>query len=98
MKLTHIKAPATAPSAKLEDWGPVGEPVGQPVPALRGQGAHEGPDVGVWECSPGRFRRQIKSAELNYRWCQGRRVIWLAGVRWVEWNESVVEETLDDVI
>ena len=64
MKLTHIKAPATAPSAKLEDWGPVGEPVGQPVPALRGQGAHEGPDVGVWECSPGKFRRQIKSAEF----------------------------------
>ena len=32
-------------------------------------------------------RGQIKSAELNYRWCQGRRVIWLAGVRWVEWNE-----------
>ena len=32
-------------------------------------------------------RGQIKSAELNYRWCQGRRVIWLAGFRWVEWNE-----------
>ena len=33
-------------------------------------------------------RGQIKSAELNYRWCQGRRVIWLAGLRWVEWNET----------
>jgi hypothetical protein len=32
-------------------------------------------------------RGQIKSAELNYRWCQGRRIIWLAGIRWVEWNE-----------
>jgi hypothetical protein len=32
-------------------------------------------------------RGQIKSAELNYRWCQGRRIIWLAGFRWVEWNE-----------
>jgi len=32
-------------------------------------------------------RGQIKSAEFNYRWCQGRRVIWLAGFRWVEWNE-----------
>lgn len=31
---------------------------------------------------------QIKSAELNYRWCQGRRVIWLAGFRWIEWNET----------
>ena len=33
-------------------------------------------------------RGQIKSAEVNYRWSQGRRVIWLAGVRWIEWNES----------
>jgi hypothetical protein len=32
-------------------------------------------------------RGQIKSLEFNYRWCQGRRVIWLAGARWVEWNE-----------
>jgi hypothetical protein len=32
-------------------------------------------------------RGQIKSAELNYRWCDGGRVIWLAGMRWVEWNE-----------
>jgi hypothetical protein len=33
-------------------------------------------------------RGQIKSAEVNYRWCQGQRVIWLAGFRWVEWNET----------
>jgi hypothetical protein len=33
-------------------------------------------------------RGQIKSAELNYRWCQGRRIIWLTGFRWVEWNET----------
>lgn len=32
-------------------------------------------------------RGQIKSFEANYRWAQGRRIIWLAGVRWVEWNE-----------
>jgi hypothetical protein len=32
-------------------------------------------------------RGQIKSAEINYRWCQGRRLIWLTGFRWVEWNE-----------
>jgi hypothetical protein len=33
-------------------------------------------------------RGQIKSAEFNYRWSQGRRVIWLAGFRWIEWNET----------
>jgi hypothetical protein len=37
-------------------------------------------------------RGQIKSAELNYRWCQGGRVIWLAGFRWVEWNETATIE------
>jgi hypothetical protein len=35
-------------------------------------------------------RGQIKSAELNYRWCQGRRIIWMAGFRWVEWNETAI--------
>lgn len=64
MRLTLIKAPAATPSAKLEDWGAVGEPVGRPAPKLRGLGAHEGPDVGVWECSPGKFRRQIRHAEF----------------------------------
>ena len=64
MKLTLIKAPAATPSAKLADWGPVGEPVGQPIPKLRGVEAHEGPDAGIWECSPGKFRRQIKNAEF----------------------------------
>lgn len=64
MKLALIKSPAAAPSATLEDWGPVGKPVGQPVPVLRGNGVHEAPDVGTWECSPGKFRRQIMHAEF----------------------------------
>jgi hypothetical protein len=45
-------------------------------------------------------RGQIKSAELNYRWCQGRRIIWMAGLRWVEWNEvgTVDMQAVDDNI
>jgi hypothetical protein len=47
-------------------------------------------DLGVTDIDAAQFatRGQIKSAELNYRWSQGRRVIWLAGFRWVEWNET----------
>jgi hypothetical protein len=45
-------------------------------------------------------RGQIKSAEVNYRWCHGSRVIWLAGFRWVEWNEigTVEMQTAGDNI
>ena len=33
-------------------------------------------------------RGQIKSAEVNYRWGQGSRIVWLTGFRWIEWNET----------
>ena len=69
--ITHIKQAAATPSSLLEDWGKVGEPVGEPVPFLRGEESHEKPDIGVWECSPGRFRRQIRNAEFMY-FVQGR--------------------------
>ncbi|MFM7243655.1 MAG: hypothetical protein ACKO40_05680, partial [Planctomycetaceae bacterium] len=47
-------------------------------------------DIAFTDIQEGEYttRGQIKSAELNYRWCQGRRVIWLAGFRWVEWSET----------
>lgn len=52
---------------RLDDWGQVGAPVSQPPCSLRGVKmvapiAHQ-PEIGVWECSPGRYRRQILSAE-----------------------------------
>ena len=64
--LTIIKGAAKVPAAKLEDWGQVGEPVGSPVPQLKGIESREKPDVGIWECSPGKFRRQVKGAEFMH--------------------------------
>lgn len=66
--IKHLKSAAGIPSAKLADWGPVAEPLGPVVAKLRGQslGAEGEPDTGIWECSPGRWRRQIKKAEFTY--------------------------------
>ena len=68
MKIDFLKAAARIPSDQLEDLGPVGEPVGAPVSRLRGRVLYAGPDgaveAGVWECSPGRWRRQVKQAEF----------------------------------
>ncbi len=64
LRLTHA---SHTPTAQLEDWGRVGDPISQPPCTLRGDKltapiAHA-PDIGIWECSPGRYRRQILSAE-----------------------------------
>lgn len=68
MKMTLCKAAAKVPSTDLEDWGPVGIPLGQPVAQLRGRkiASSEGDRVesGVWECSPGTWRRQVTKAEF----------------------------------
>jgi uncharacterized protein len=49
---------------------PVPVPVGTPVPAVRTRGypsgANQHTKPGVWECSPGKFVRQIKQAEFSY--------------------------------
>lgn len=57
------------PSSQLEDWGPVKQPIGTPVATLRGTSPTEKgkePDFGIWECSPGKWTRQIKSAEFAH--------------------------------
>ncbi|MBL8709188.1 MAG: cupin domain-containing protein [Rhodospirillaceae bacterium] len=62
------------PSASLEDWGKVAEPLGEPVATLRGTSPTEKgkePDFGIWECSPGKWKRQIRSAEFAH-FVQGR--------------------------
>ena len=52
----------------LKEVGPVGVPVGQPVAQLKCSEAVSLPDkqveVGVWECTAGVWRRQVKQAEL----------------------------------
>mgnify|MGYP000078292628 CR=1 FL=1 len=56
-------------SASLEDWGKVAEPLGEPVAQLRGTSPTEKgkePDFGIWECSPGKWNRQIRKAEFAH--------------------------------
>ena len=52
----------------LPDVGPVGSPIGQPVVHLKCFVAAEfngnQVETGVWEASPGQWRRQIVKAEL----------------------------------
>lgn len=49
---------------------PVGAPIGQPVAMSRSAGrrvlADRNATTGFWECSPGRFRRQVAEAEYSY--------------------------------
>lgn len=69
MKMHIVKNTAAIPSDQLEDWGPVGLPEGDgPVSQLRGRDMEATDDErvgsGIWECSPGRWRRQVVQAEL----------------------------------
>ncbi|MFC4623601.1 cupin domain-containing protein [Comamonas nitrativorans] len=48
---------------------PVGAPCGTPVAHTRTAGHQTltvGSSAGLWECSPGRFRRQVAQAEYSY--------------------------------
>lgn len=66
MNVRHIKqAEILEP---LEAWGEVGEPISRPPCVTRGIQVSipgkEDIDTGIWECSPGTFRRQVKSGEV----------------------------------
>lgn len=59
---------ADAQTLELDDWGPVGVPVGDgPVAQLSGKVLESdeanGLECGVWECTPGTWRRQVTEAE-----------------------------------
>ncbi len=64
MKLTMIKATPTMPSNAMKDRGVANEVRGEPVPRIRSLSCHASPDVGVWECSPGTWRRAVESGEF----------------------------------
>ncbi|MEX2649559.1 MAG: cupin domain-containing protein [Alphaproteobacteria bacterium] len=52
----------------LKDWGPVAQPIGEPVSRTRGlllDRAPSGiPESGVWECTPGTWRCEVERAEF----------------------------------
>lgn len=70
MTIQKLELPSTAATSVLEDWGPVGLPLSEPACQLRGVKmvlpmANQ-PEVGVWECAPGRYRRQVRSSETMH--------------------------------
>lgn len=68
MTIQHIKN--TALTTELEAWGPVGIPLNEPACQLKGFKksipGKEATDTGLWECSPGQFRRQIAAGEVMH--------------------------------
>lgn len=49
---------------------PVGQPIGDPIAQARTAGEYNlqgtAAETGIWECTPGSFRRGIKEAEYSY--------------------------------
>lgn len=63
MKITHLK---DTPNAPLGEANPVAVPLGEPVSHTRVAEAErpDQVDTGIWECTPGRWRRQIVEQEF----------------------------------
>jgi len=62
-----IASVADALNATLEDWGPIAVHVAGPVAQLSGRKLEvdeaNGTETGIWECTPGSWRRQVKESE-----------------------------------
>ena len=67
MTIQHVPRTATQ---HLESRGPVGIPLSTPVCQLKGAKyqipGKETTDTGIWECSPGRYRRQVVAGEVMH--------------------------------
>ena len=65
MALTLLKNTA---GADLGAASPVAVPLGEPVAQTRAYAVERTDQVetGIWECTPGRFRRQVEHAEYSY--------------------------------
>ena len=67
MSIRQLKEVAQIPPEKLDDWGKP-KTVGEPTCPLRGIQIIEnedGSEGGIWECTPGKFVREIMQAELT---------------------------------
>lgn len=64
-----LKTSINLPSDELDSISPVASPVGEPVSIMRSKVAFksssDATSVGVWECSPGMWRRQVAEAEFS---------------------------------
>lgn len=67
MAIQQLKNAANIPLADLEDWG-TPKTIGDPICQLNGIQMIEnedGSEGGIWECTPGKFVREIMQAELT---------------------------------
>ena len=68
MTLKHCLNATDLPSEQLADWGTVAAPLGDRTSRLRGMVLAEnedGSEAGIWECTPGKWVRQVMDAELS---------------------------------
>ncbi|AVO55659.1 cupin domain-containing protein [Ectopseudomonas mendocina] len=63
MNITHFR---NTPNAALEESNPVAVPLSEPVAVTSTTSVErsDGVETGVWECTPGRWRRQIVQQEF----------------------------------
>ena len=69
MPITVVRSPADIPSTALKDFGPVLQPLGEPVSRSGREVLQEGDgalEVGLWECTPGRWRRRVMEPEFRH--------------------------------
>lgn len=68
MTIRHIKQ--TRDLKDLDSLGKVGSPLSNPACTLRGKNIEldgtENLSTGIWECSPGQFRREVKRGEVMH--------------------------------
>ena len=66
MQPVRLESPEQLPSDQLADWGPAKVPVGSVIAQIRGSELGKRDRVGVWECTPGRWRRQVMDREFAH--------------------------------
>lgn len=64
-----LRASVNLPIDDLDSISPVSRPIGEPVSIMRSRVAFksstDATSTGVWECSPGKWRRQVAEAEFS---------------------------------
>lgn len=66
MQPIRLITPDAIPTGELADWGPAKVPVGSLIARIRGSEHGKRDRVGVWECTPGRWRRQVMEREFAH--------------------------------
>lgn len=68
--MTILHLAQTADLQPLDDLGVVGLPLSEPACTLKGRkidiAGRPQASTGIWECSPGSFRRQVTAAEVMH--------------------------------